>query len=162
MKRLCILFIAVCILFTNNTTVYAVENEVVEETINPEAINFTKDQIDLTNMVNEIRVSNGLNQLKLNKELCDLAEIRVKESTVKWSHTRPDGTPYYTVNDELVYGENLSRQKDRKNYVSKTMTGWVNSPSHYEIINWTEAYETSIGFAIYETDTYVYVCMLID
>ena len=108
MKRLCILFIAVCILFTNNTTVYAVENEVVEETINPEAINFTKDQIDLTNMVNEIRVSNGLNQLKLNKELCDLAEIRVKEATVKWSHTRPDGTPYYTVNDKLVYGENLS------------------------------------------------------
>lgn len=59
-------------------------------------------------LLNEIRRENGLNVLTWNDDLGPAALIRAQEATILWSHTRPDGTDWYTVNPDLVYGENLA------------------------------------------------------
>jgi uncharacterized protein YkwD len=44
-------------------------------------------------LINEYRAENGLRKLEINLELQDYADIRADELRVKFSHTRPDGTP---------------------------------------------------------------------
>lgn len=58
--------------------------------------------------VNQIRVANGLNALRYDAALESTSTVRASEITVKFSHTRPDGSDWYTVNEDLMYGENLA------------------------------------------------------
>lgn len=78
-------------------------------------------------LLNEIRHENGLNELRWNDDLGSPAFIRAQEATVLWSHTRPDGSDWYTVNPYLCYGENLaSGYTTAKNAVN----AWMASPEH--------------------------------
>lgn len=78
-------------------------------------------------MMNEIRKENGLNMLSWNDDLGPAALIRAQEATIRWSHTRPDGSDWYTVNPDLCYGENLANgYTTAKNAVN----AWMASPEH--------------------------------
>ncbi len=65
------------------------------------------------NMTNEERKDSGIARYEWSDNLHHLAAVRAKEASLKWSHTRPDGTGFHTVFDEYgVYytdncGENL-------------------------------------------------------
>lgn len=66
-------------------------------------------------LINEGRAKEGLKPLKMNTYYHDLAEIRAEEATRVWSHTRPNGTKWWTVYEDagraaLGYsvGENLA------------------------------------------------------
>ncbi len=77
--------------------------------------------------VNEIRVANGLNALRYDASLEATAAVRANELTVRFSHTRPDGSDWYTVNPDLMYGENLA---DGYTTADAVVNAWMASPEH--------------------------------
>lgn len=77
--------------------------------------------------VNEIRVANGLNTLRYDASLEASAAVRANELNVRFSHTRPDGSDWYTVNPDLMYGENLA---DGYNTADAVINAWMASPAH--------------------------------
>lgn len=77
--------------------------------------------------VNDIRVANGLNALRYDASLEATATVRANELTVRFSHTRPDGSDWYTVNPDLMYGENLA---DGYTTADAVVNAWMASPEH--------------------------------
>ena len=77
--------------------------------------------------VNEIRVANGLNALRYDAELEADSSVRANEITTKFSHTRPDGSDWYTVDEDLMYGENLA---EGYNSADAVVNAWMASPEH--------------------------------
>jgi uncharacterized protein YkwD len=79
--------------------------------------------------INFYRNRQGLKPLIWAEDLASAAEIRAEECELSWSHTRPNGEPWYTVNQSIMYGENLA-----KHYSNPTelLTAWIESPAHNE------------------------------
>ncbi len=86
---------------------------------------------DTFEIINEERKENGLEPLVWNDELYIASIIRAKEASETWSHTRPNGSEWYTVNVNLVYGENLGKGYRTAEGVCD---GWMASKSHKENI----------------------------
>lgn len=63
----------------------------------PEAKEENLSVDELIRLTNEYRVSQGLNALEKDLELCEVAEIREREIVDTWSHERPDGTKFYNI-----------------------------------------------------------------
>lgn len=78
-------------------------------------------------IVNARRQEAGLNALTWNSGLEQASAVRAVEAAQSFSHTRPDGSDWWTVNSNLMYGENLA-----KGYASAdaAVTAWLNSPTH--------------------------------
>ncbi len=103
--------------------------------------------------VNEQRVANGLAPLSHSTELSKAANIRAKEISVNFSHTRPDGSFWFTVSP-LALGENMVKGY---NTPEEMMRAWINGESYKEML--TKEYKT-IGVGCYydsNTDTYYWV-----
>ena len=81
---------------------------------------------ELLALINQERAKVGVNALSYRSDIAEASNIRAQESSVEWSHTRPNGTPYYTA-DDRIYGENLA-----KNYKTPQdiVRAWMNSESH--------------------------------
>ena len=77
--------------------------------------------------VNEIRVANGLNPLSWNYQVENAAKVRANEIVGSFSHTRPDGRPWSTADEKVLYGENLAKYYDS---AEEVVAAWMNSPSH--------------------------------
>ena len=77
--------------------------------------------------VNQIRVANGLNALRYDAALESTSVVRASEITSKFSHTRPDGSDWYTVNENLMYGENLA---EGFKTADEVVNAWMASPAH--------------------------------
>lgn len=87
---------------------------------------------EVIRLVNEERESVGVPALEKSDSLCKSADVRAGEISVKFSHTRPDGTDCFTaVSGKGYKGENIA-----KGYTTpeEVMTGWMNSPGHMENI----------------------------
>lgn len=83
-------------------------------------------------LVNKERRSRGLHELKILPRLTKAANIRAKEISKKFDHTRPDGRDCFSViNDvSLSYsscGENIAYGYADPNSV---FNGWMNSQGH--------------------------------
>lgn len=78
-------------------------------------------------IVNAKRQEVGLGALTWNTGLEQASAVRAVEASQSFSHTRPDGSDWWTVNSNLMYGENLA-----KGYASAdaAVTAWLNSPTH--------------------------------
>ncbi|MBO4680044.1 MAG: CAP domain-containing protein [Lachnospiraceae bacterium] len=76
---------------------------------------------------NTYRAENGLNTLNYKSDLQDEADIRARECSLVFSHTRPNGTKWFTLNISEMNGENLA-----SGYMSvdTVMNAWKNSPGH--------------------------------
>lgn len=83
--------------------------------------------IQLFHQINEYRINNGVNELQWSTQLKEAADIRAEEASQLWSHTRPNGTEWYELNPNILYGENLAKGY---NSVSEVLTGWKNSYEH--------------------------------
>ncbi len=77
--------------------------------------------------VNQIRVANGLNALRYDAALESTSVVRASEITSRFSHTRPDGSDWYTVNENLMYGENLA---EGFKTADEVVNAWMASPAH--------------------------------
>lgn len=79
--------------------------------------------------INAQRQAAGLRAFSWSNALEQASAVRAVEATQVWSHTRPDGTDYWTVNSNVVYGENLAKGYSDAASVVK---GWNDSPTHKE------------------------------
>ena len=95
-------------------------------------VSTTSDVQAVLALVNKERKAAGLGTVTLYDELCKVADIRAKEITKSFSHTRPNGTNCFTAFKEngITYryaGENIAYgQKD----ADAVMTAWMNSAGH--------------------------------
>jgi uncharacterized protein YkwD len=83
------------------------------------------------NLCNQERIKAGLKELTWNGQLEADASVRAEEVSAEWSHTRPNGYAWYTLDDKNMYGENLA-----KGYANAQdcVEAWMESPEHKENI----------------------------
>ncbi len=103
-------------------------------------------------LINNERVKAGLKPYVWDETLAKAAQIRAKELQSSWSHTRPDGSQYYTVCD-AVMAENLADGYD-DDTAENFYTAWMLSNSHK--INLMEGRLGKIGMATYTVNGHTY------
>ncbi|MFT3985743.1 MAG: CAP domain-containing protein [Lachnospiraceae bacterium] len=88
------------------------------------------EEQSLLNYVNLLRENHNLNDLFIDDNLNIIAETRLNEMVISYSHTRPNGEHGYDLIDSSKWrGENLA-----KNYYSanEVLAAWCNSQPHLE------------------------------
>ncbi|MBQ8790436.1 MAG: CAP domain-containing protein [Ruminiclostridium sp.] len=117
-------------------------------------------EIEVFNLINDIRTQNGVKKLKWDPTAYVAAKARAREIVTCWGHYRADGTRCYSIYGEgeepfhifSHIGENIaSGQHSAKDVVDS----WMNSPTHRKnILN--PDFE-NIAIAFYEaSDIYHY------
>jgi len=125
-------------------------------------------RLEFQRLVNEERRANGRDPLILNDTITEATNIRAKECFELFEHTRPNGTGFETVLQEVGYryrmaGENICYTSNYgDNYVTPEhifvgsseqltevaeilFTSFKNSPPHYENMLVEEFQEHGIG-----------------
>lgn len=141
------------------TTPAATEAVVAAET--PELNVVNPLSADLFRLTNDARVSNGLNELTYAYELQEAADARAYESSVQFSHTRPNGKPCHSVVDSYDYyvtGENLLRADAPLAVPEVMMSEWMLSEGHRANILLPEFTRLAVG--IYEKNGVVYAAQI--
>lgn len=96
----------------------------------PGTINMTEAK-KLLKLINDYRKENGVPELKWSKGLEKASKTRAKEISVtagsSQPHKRPNGKQWYTVNPDLMYGENIAYGQKTAEEVFKA---WKNSSAH--------------------------------
>lgn len=121
------------------------QQEIIDNQI-PEQDNIIYETL---NIINSIRINNGLAILTMDNTLIKIASIRAEEITTNWSHTRPDGSEWWTIYSDFnikgSFGENLAYGQDTSHEV---VEDWMNSETHKDnILNKTF---TKTGIYVYE------------
>ena len=116
-----------------------------------------KQIFDLTNRK---RAANGLNELTYAYDLQNAADVRAREASVSFSHTRPDGTSCHDIvtKDYYVTGENLIMADKPIATADNFIAEWMNSEGHRYNILLPEYKELAVG--VYEKDGVVYACQI--
>lgn len=107
-------------------------------------------------LLNKERKNAGLGTLKIDYALTEAAKIRADEATVSFSHTRPDGNPFWTVDASCVYGENLAY--GTRLSPQNAHAGWMASKTHKD--NLLKPGYKTIGVAAYKIGNLIYYCEL--
>lgn len=108
---------------------------------------------DILDNINREREQIGLNNLMYSNGLTSAGQVRAQECEDYFSHTRPDGTDWYTVNETIMFGENLSMGYETADDV---VQAWMDSPTHRDLIC-DEGFQTC-GIGIYKgKDDIVYI-----
>ncbi len=101
--------------------------------------------------INELRASNGVKALTLDRDLISVANIRSQEASSNWSHTRPNGEQgVELISSDKWRGENLSRIKGTEDPAKAARVMFedlVASPAHYDNMVFGEF--TRIGISSY-------------
>lgn len=96
---------------------------------------------------NKERAAAGLSALAWSDGLAMAAGVRAQEIVGTFSHTRPDGSEWWTVNSNLMYGENLAKGYSSADAAVKA---WMASPTHKA--NIMEPGFKTLGIAVYKAD----------
>jgi len=101
----------------------------------------------IASIVNEKRTQNGLAPLTLDSAICSAANIRAKEISVLFDHTRPNGTRPYTALTEagIKYGYAAENIASGQRSPQAVMSAWMNSPGHAANILSPSAEKIGIG-----------------
>lgn len=105
-------------------------------------------------LVNNARAENGLSPLTWSTDMDDAAKIRAAETTISFSHTRPDGTDCFTAHPMMI-GENIAYGYPDAQSVFE---GWMNSQGHRE--NILRGSFTTMCLAAIEKDGIIYWAQL--
>ena len=99
--------------------------------------------------MNELRAELGLPAFTVSDSLNASAAIRASELPIRFDHTRPDGSAWYTAGPG-IYGENLARaDNDEKKGTLNIITAWYRSAGHRANLL---SKSTQIGIACYEDE----------
>ena len=113
--------------------------------------------------LNAYRASNGLAACTIYSDLETCAQIRAQELSSAFSHTRPNGSSWYTVNSKIMSGETIAAyDKQTKAFQVGATTTITESlidavkenVSDRENLLWPEF--KTVGIRSYETDTKIY------
>ena len=77
--------------------------------------------------INEKRIENELPPLVWDERLTNSAHVRAQEISYHFSHSRPDGSPYSSLDPNYINGENLAQGYLT---VHDAIVAWTNSDSH--------------------------------
>ncbi len=99
---------------------------------------------EVLRLTNILRAEGGLEPLVMDMELLTAAMQRAGECALYFEHTRPNGTPCFTVSDRL-HGENIEVGYNSMITAEQAVTGWRNSPGHYANIMTPEFRSIGIG-----------------
>lgn len=110
------------------------------------------DEETVLMLVNEERVSNGLEPLSIDSDLQKAAQVRANEASVSYSHQRPDGSAFYTVSNK-ANGENLAKAY-KYNTLNEVVDSWMLSEGHKKNILWKTSTVTGIGVCKLADGTY--------
>ena len=99
------------------------------------------------NLMNQERAARGLAALVWSNALTNAAQVRAIEITDVFSHTRPNGSDFWTVDSSCQYGENLAKLYQSADSV---YTAWMNSPTH--AANIMDGGYKTVGIAISQTE----------
>lgn len=131
-----------------------VTEEIVEPIVEtePKTIYYNNDYAyQVLYLINQIRKENGLNELTMDYTLIEIANIRAEEITRNWSHTRPDGTDWWTIHQQFglygKFGENLAYGQENP---TEVVQAWMNSETHRA--NILNAEFKTIGISSYNND----------
>lgn len=87
--------------------------------------------------INEMRIENGISPIPTAPLLQEMCGQRAEELMSLYSHSRPDGSPWYTILEEYeidrncMAGENIAAGYDTPESV---VEGWMNSDGHRKTI----------------------------
>lgn len=98
-------------------------------------------------MMNQQRAEHGIASLAWSNSLADAAQVRANEIVDVFSHTRPNGSAFWTVDSSVQYGENLAKYYQSADSV---YSAWMNSQSHAANIM-SNDFKT-VGIAISQAD----------
>lgn len=105
---------------------------------------FRQEVIRLTNIERE---NAGLKPYEVDTELMEFAQMRAKEISGKYSHSRPANSPQGPYEDHQ-YGENIAKGYKTP---ADAVNGWMSSKSHRAEIMDSE-YNDSFGVGVYRAD----------
>lgn len=121
----------------------------------PDEIDYVLVEEKIMTLLNELRLKQGLLPLTKNETLKAAADYRAIETQTSFSHTRPDGSDFYTIilTDAYWYpyqtvGENLAMAtyfKDEEGMAQFLFDGWVESEGHYANMIHPDFLEVGIG-----------------
>lgn len=118
---------------------------------------YTSFSYDLLDLVNEARAAEGLSPLTWSDTLANCASTRAAElplltDSQNAQHQRPDGSPWYTVNESAMWAENIAYGQRS---AQEVFDAWMASSGHRaNIMN--PDYKT-FGAAVFVTDSgYMY------
>lgn len=131
----------------NQETIYLDDEALAAAESSDDSSELRSDAIEAYNIVNEQRDAAGLNELDWNSSLEAAASVRAVESSQSFSHTRPNGQAWYTVNSNVQGGENLAWGQTS---ATQVVNEWMASPTHKDNILYPEF--TSAAISLYETD----------
>lgn len=131
----------------NELSVNPLQNDTSVSDIYSSGSWITPEAQEMLGYINELRATHYNNPrmkpLELNEDLCHGAMIRASEATVELAHTRPNGTMYATVMDEIsptgynniqAGGENLVFTV---NSAKEAFDAWYKSPGHHQtMVDW--------------------------
>lgn len=101
-------------------------------------ISFSSLDLEVVNAINEVREDADLDPYGFDRSLGEAAYVRAEECEQSFSHTRPDGSKWYTVNSNVCFGENLAYGYDT---AEEVVDAWLDSPTHRDLI-YDEEFET--------------------
>lgn len=110
-------------------------------------------QNQVMDLINQERMKAGVGTLAQRADLIPASDLRAREASVLWSHTRPNGTQYFTVND-AIYGENLSRGYKT---AGEIVRAWMNSDTHRAVMLDPRYKGASVG--VYNNNKDIYVSL---
>ena len=125
-RRILSIAVFVLLLISTSATTYS---ETITSSTKTE---ITRDEAieEIVRLVNIERKKEGLKPLKLSRELLRPAQIRAREITKVFSHTRPNGLPFSSAFYGIDYktaGENIAAGQTSCEMV---MQQWMDSPGH--------------------------------
>ena len=107
-------------------------------------VDFPSEKTELLRLLNTIRENHELPLLEYDDDLNDIAEIRLNELIISYSHTRPNGEQGYDLIDKTKWrGENLAKNYYKANEV---LAAWCNSQPHLDNILFEEFTKVGIDF----------------
>lgn len=126
-------------------------------------INNIQNENTYTDLINEVyEITNnyrslvGVPSLTLDSSLVEAANIRAKELSDSFSHTRPNGSSCFTVLSELGISYGTAGENIAAGYSSSqsVMKGWRSSSGHYQNIISSKFKKIGIGVNIVNNQYY--------
>jgi len=113
-----------------------------------ESTELRADALRAYNLVNEERENVGEDALTWDTNLESVSDVRAQEASQSFSHQRPNGKAWYTVNSNIQGGENLAYGQTTPQQV---VDEWMASPTHKDNILYPEF--NTVGIALYQNDS---------
>ena len=126
-------------------------------------INNIQNENTYTDLINEVyEITNnyrslvGVPSLTLDSSLVEAANIRAKELSDSFSHTRPNGSSCFTVLSELGISYGTAGENIAVGYSSSqsVMEGWRSSSGHYQNIISSKFKKIGLGVNIINNQYY--------